>query len=76
MRSPPVGADESVCKGCGKRIWWINTGTARIPLDPVPPTYTHDGDGGWYRATEVWVSHFATCSKASDFSGRSKEPKP
>ncbi len=87
MNTPtPPGADEGVCKGCGKRILWIKTDDGkRVPLDPVPPTYVSFGAGGmhvgrdtapsgWHRS-EAMESHFATCSKANEFSGRNKEPK-
>ena len=73
MKPTPVGADSGACKGCGKSIWWINVGTHRIPIDPVPPVYSHDGDGGFFRQPESWVSHFATCSRANDFSGRTRK---
>lgn len=87
----PPGADEGVCKGCGKRIWWIQTTEGkRVPLDPVPPVYwfhwtpgqvcnkleNRDPQPEWERSTDqnvqAYVSHFATCPKASEFSGRSK----
>ena len=46
-----------------------------VPLDPIAPVYVRQGDGEggaiWAQDTskEILVSHFATCSKANDFSG-------
>jgi hypothetical protein len=81
----PYGAEEGICKGCGKRVLWVvnrDTGK-RVPLDPAPPTYVSLGAGGmhvgmdpaptgWFRS-DAMVSHFATCPDASRFSGRNKE---
>lgn len=56
----------------------------RVPLDPSPPVYRIATRGGrivGYRANgaeyaqaaeEHLVSHFATCPKASEFSGAGK----
>ena len=71
------------CKGCGKPILWATDekGT-RHPLDPRAPVYSFNGgdlDGEFkvHRAEGCFVSHFATCPKASDFSGSKKpEAKP
>lgn len=48
-----------------------------VPLDPAPPVYhrIHDPESGtafWWREQHdsAFVSHFATCPKANDFSGR------
>lgn len=63
------------CKGCGKPIVWGETSEGKaIPLDPRPPVYRimrHDlaGDPKVHRDKEAMVSHFATCPKASQFSG-------
>lgn len=73
----------SACKGCGKEIvWGITEDGKKIPLDPKPPVYflsgfkSENGDGPEIaRAKDAMVSHFATCSKANDFSGsKKKEP--
>jgi hypothetical protein len=74
--------NESICKGCGAKILWaINPATGgKIPLDIRAPIYrVLLKQDGTYEALkedqgEFGVSHFATCSKANDFS-RSK-PKP
>ena len=77
------GADEATCSGCGKRVLWILTKEGkRVPLDPTPPTYglhvlndAADPPTFEWRRTNgkdvqepVFVSHFATCTKANDFS--------
>lgn len=71
-----------ICKGCGKPIVYaknFETGHT-IPLDPNPPVYyveysdgdEHDAPVIATRAKEYMVSHFATCPKANDFSGKNK----
>lgn len=61
----PFGTSAAPCRGCGQLIYWITLPSMkRMPVDcaakhgGTPPTLTADGAG---------VSHFATCSKASDF---------
>ncbi len=70
------------CTGCKKLILWAKTPEGKlIPLDPVPATYAvtrsmmdepnaviTDGKG----PAPVFVTHFATCKAAGEFSGRSK----
>ena len=76
----------NTCKGCGKEIVWGTTIEGKkIPLDPKPPIYEivgNDFDGLEVKRTEEdelsgmnthMVSHFATCSKANDFSGSKKK---
>lgn len=92
MKRKPPQCDEAACEKCGKRILWITTATgARVPLDPVAPTYqlllrdSLEPDqpltGRWVRGNAEedpepsFVSHFATCSAASNFSGRNKEKR-
>lgn len=63
------------CK-CGRWIIWgyrMYDGR-RIPLDPVAPVYELDERGNVYRAPKerFYVSHFATCRFASEFSGKAK----
>lgn len=73
------------CRGCGRPILWaVHAGSGkRAPFDPRPsaegefvlqeqPDGTliavHDPKG-----SERYVSHFATCPKADEFRGRSKQ---
>lgn len=65
----------STCKGCGKEIVWgqDDKGT-KVPLDTKPPTWIivgnhKDGTAKIVRSSG-YVSHFATCPKANDFSGK------
>ena len=61
------------CQGCQKEVLFMKdeNGTTQI-LDIKAPTYVvfKDilGQLTAKRATEVYVSHFATCPKASEFS--------
>lgn len=71
-------ASEGVCRGCGRRILWIEIDGRRIPLDAVAPCYVRMTDKE--TGAEVWaqgrgnayVSHFATCRAANQFSGRNR----
>jgi len=72
----------SICKGCGKEIvWGVTPDGKRIPLDPRPPVYSilpnqpEDGDMQVVRDHNASVSHFATCTKANDFSSSTKRPE-
>jgi hypothetical protein len=69
------------CRGCGKEILWgvikDERGVRNVPLDPTPPTYRvvrEIIDPGQpagcvvERAENVFVTHFATCPNANDFS--------
>lgn len=64
----------SACKGCGAPIvWGLTPEGKRIPLDPKPPVYAYEADNGnclQVKAATVYVTHFATCPKANDFSGK------
>ena len=74
----------SECKGCGREIIWGQTPIgSMIPLDPRAPIYRilkRDASGTAQikhvekDVAEIYVTHFATCPKASEFS-RSKKPK-
>jgi hypothetical protein len=75
------------CKGCGKPIVYIEIlkkdGTpGLVPLDPRPPVYAvtiDDQDGqpvSGVRLPRAFVSHFATCPKAGQFSGAKRKAKP
>ena len=74
----------SLCKGCGKPIVWalitkngVRTGK-RVPLDPLPIIYKINGfDEPEYEAHSIlqadgMCSHFVTCPKANEFSGKNK----
>ena len=67
------------CKGCGQMIFFARTATGRmIPLDAsslVYETASVDANGtpNVTIRRHAWVSHFRTCSKASEFS-RSSSP--
>lgn len=77
----------SPCRGCGRPILWITTADGKtVPLDPTPPVYhrvwdpdsdshfwIRDGSGSGERT--AMVSHFSTCPKAGQFSGRNREPQ-
>lgn len=72
-------AELTLCRGCGKRIFWgVTDDGKKVPLDPTPPTY-YLGDlisGGTFkimRSDTCYVSHFATCSHANEFSGSRKK---
>jgi hypothetical protein len=69
------------CRGCGKPMVFAEMmDKKKIPLDPRAPVYrivTADADGTPLiveRDREVYVTHFATCPKASEFSGGKKTP--
>lgn len=69
------------CRGCGKRVMFVTTADgAKVPLDVVAPVFhriwdpdsqaafwVSDSQGGGERT--AFVSHFATCSHANEFSG-------
>jgi len=68
------------CQGCGKPIVFAkNSETGKlIPLDPKALVYHYNGgdlDGEFevHRLTSAWVSHFATCPNASQFSGKNRK---
>ena len=74
------------CKGCGKPILWTAGPHGSIPLDPRAPVYAVQADGKEIpprvvRANETgalvyyYVSHFATCSAANDFSASKRKAK-
>lgn len=62
------------CKGCGRSIFWALNPISgkRVPLDPKPPVYRIQMDTGQvfaHQDKQAFVSHFATCPNANDFSG-------
>lgn len=76
------------CAGCGKAIAWVVIDEKRVPLDPVPAVYRifppsrqapkPFAERAGQRVTETYlgplyfVTHFATCPKAAEFSGRGR----
>jgi hypothetical protein len=76
--------NETPCAGCGRPIVFAHLienekPDAKVPLDLKPPCYSLEEIPGAMpvarRARAVHVSHFATCPKASAFSG-DKAPAP
>ena len=73
------------CKGCGKPIRFVtSTEGKQIPLDVRAPVYHRrtsgaeeffERDGFGDQERTAFVTHFATCSKASEFSNKKAEPK-
>lgn len=64
----------SKCKGCGKEVIFAvdENGKTQV-LDKSAPVYVENGVGhmrgpGVQRENRGYVTHFATCSKANDFS--------
>jgi hypothetical protein len=60
------------CKGCGAEIEWSKTEAGKaVPLNRPPEKrfimLMHHGEGEYVKLVETWVSHFATCPKASEF---------
>ena len=75
--TPGCGHPTTPCKGCGKPVVWIQVQNdkgeyVRVPVDPRPPCYRFFPMHGWERDRDSMVSHFATCSKASEFSGANR----
>ena len=73
---------EALCKGCMKPIVWGRDEKGKVvPLDPKPPVYCvvdtaepdETGVQSVMRVKDCFVSHFATCPNANDFSGSKKK---
>lgn len=73
------------CKGCGKpMVWATKEDGVWIPLDPVSPVYTaviiEDFQGRTHpkaiRNMLSFVSHFVTCPKREEFSGKKAANTP
>lgn len=71
------------CKGCGREIIWALNGATgkRVPLDAVAPVYLllvgtgkHGENECVPAPAQTYVTHFATCSKANEFSGSKRKP--
>lgn len=66
------------CKACGRKLAFIPGPNGKaIPLDLQTPVYHVKKDllGGYFAEKaidQVYVSHFATCTKASAFSGKGR----
>lgn len=68
--------DLAKCRGCKAPIYWaISPKGKKIPLDVRAPVYREDPGrpGHLIEGEDHYVSHFATCPKASQFSGRSRK---
>lgn len=69
------GLKTTPCKGCGRPILWgVTADGKRIPLDPRASVYAYES-GKAERLGTAYVTHFATCPHANQFSGRNKEKK-
>jgi hypothetical protein len=66
-----LGLERTPCR-CGRKIVFGETEDGHlIPLDPAPPVYFFDKEARrWKRARNGWVSHYATCKFANQFSKR------
>lgn len=72
----------SNCKGCGREIiWGVTEDGKKIPLDPMAPVYEVRKEKLGYAVAKIqhfnlspdyMVTHFSTCSKASQFSKANK----
>lgn len=66
------------CRACGKLlIFAVTDAGMRVPLDTVAPTFSvqQEGDRSLRAArSETFVSHFATCPAATDFSRKGRAP--
>ena len=66
------------CKGCGKKLYFVRDVDGKLhPLDASAPVYSVRRDlSGAPIAVRVgriaFVTHFATCAKADDFSASKK----
>ena len=68
------------CRGCGKPMIWAEDNEGKnIPLDPKPPVYELMGENRGKslvrRHRQAFVSHFATCPDAAQFS-KGRKPRP
>ena len=69
---------EAKCKGCGATIiWGLSEDGKKIPLDPKPAVYRITNPEAWTTLVErdklAMVSHFITCPKRDQFSGKGKK---
>lgn len=69
-----VQPDVKACRSCGRPIVWEETFRgARVPLDHPPERRYVKNDEGKMVLVDTWLSHFATCPRATDW--RKKTPK-
>ena len=78
---PAVGRRN--CKSCNRPLLFAKTPEGKIiPLDTVAPIYIFDpktntceqADNNIEGAVKCYVTHFATCPKASEFSKKKTQP--
>ena len=67
------------CKACGTPLRFLRTSEGKIiPLDLRAPVFAVYQEGGEWKCAlidDAYASHFATCSKASEFSkGSATDP--
>lgn len=61
------------CAGCGRAIEWAKTPNGKnVPLERLK-SVTVGPDNVTRPGGDVLVSHFLTCPKANDFSGRNAQ---
>ena len=70
-------AETRPCKACKRKLYFVRNEEGKmVPLDAVAPTFRIGldtaGDLIAIRATTTFVSHFATCPSANDFSSSRK----
>jgi len=71
----PAGTREAECRGCGEAVYWIITPKgSKLPVDcdSVVGAYAPSGAFGDGQHEGRGVSHFQTCIKAADFSGKGR----
>lgn len=65
------------CKGCGARLLFVKDAAGKVhPLDLKAPVFSVITDMTGEKVaerTDAYVSHFATCPKANDFSGSKRK---
>lgn len=68
-----ISGDIHRCRGCGRMVMFLKDEHGRTQiLDVVAPVYAHVGTTRCKRDTMAFVSHFATCPDANDFSKKRK----
>lgn len=62
------------CVGCGAEIVWIRTSAGkRHPIDAKPRKMWIMGSLGIWKMVDVYETHFFTCPKSKEFSGKSRD---